>query len=377
MNEGTERILTTHVGSLPRPAPLAEALVERDSGELAGEGNGTFAEMVREAVAEIVRRQAEANVDVVSDGEMSKFGYATYVKDRLSGFEGEPEALALADLADFPEYAKRIKLEITTPTCTGPVEYTGGTTVKEDASNLTTATEGTGVTAGFMNAASPGVISEFLQNRYYDTDEEYLHALAEAMKHEYDAIVEAGFLLQLDCPDLAMGRHLHVPPLDAKEFRKQVEERVEIINYATRDIPPERMRLHACWGNYESPHHHDIPLQEIIDGLLGARPAYLLVEAANPRHEHEWKVFEDVALPEGKVLVPGVIDTLTNYVEHPELVSQRIVRYAELVGKENVMAGTDCGFATFANFVNVDPEITWAKLEALSEGARLASEQLW
>lgn len=377
MEHSNDRILTTHVGSLPRPEALAEALQLRDRGELPVAEEEDFPGLVKDAVTEVVRKQVEAGVDVVSDGEMSKFGYATYVKERLSGFEGEPEALALADLADFPDYAARVKLEITTPSCIGPVEYRGRASAEQDTANFGAALAVEDAAGAFMNAASPGVISEFLKNRYYGTDEEYLYALADAMKQEYEAIVGAGILLQLDCPDLAMGRHLHVPPLEVGAFRKQVEERVEVINHATRDIPPERMRLHVCWGNYESPHHHDVPLADVIDIILRARPAHLLVEAANPRHEHEWRIFEDVALPEGKVLVPGVIDTLTNYIEHPELVAQRIIRYAELVGRENVMAGTDCGFATFANFVNVDPAIAWAKLGALAEGAELASGRMW
>lgn len=377
MERSTERILTTHTGSLPRPRELAEALRLRDRGELSGEQAEAFPGLVREAVAEIVRRQAGAGVDVASDGEMSKFGYATYVKERLTGFEGPVEPLALADLADFPDFTMRVPLEVTNPSCTGPVTFRGADAVRADIDNLTAATQANTVEGAFLNAASPGIISEYMANRYYDSEEDYLYALADAMKHEYDAITRAGFLLQLDCPDLACGRHLRVPPLGVEEFRKQVRLRVEVINHATRDIPPERMRLHVCWGNYEGPHHHDVALADIIDIVLRVRPATLLIEAANPRHEHEWEVFEDVSLPEGKVIVPGVIDTLSTYIEHPELVAQRITRYANAVGRENVMAGTDCGFATFATFVNVDPEIAWGKLDALAQGAEIASRRLW
>jgi 5-methyltetrahydropteroyltriglutamate--homocysteine methyltransferase len=228
-----------------------------------------------------------------------------------------------------------------------------------------------------MNAASPGIIADYLLNQHYASEEEYLYALADAMKHEYDAIAAAGFVLQLDCPDLALGRHLAPQPLEIGDFREKIALRIEVLNHALRDIEPDRIRMHICWGNYESPHHHDVPFHEIVDLILGARPAGLLVEGANPRHEHEWRVFEDVALPEGKVIVPGVIDTLTSYIEHPEVVAQRIVRYAQVVGRENVIAGTDCGFATFANFTPVDPGIAWAKLRSLTEGAQIASRELW
>lgn len=376
MERSTERILTTHTGSLPRPQKLAEALALRDRGELPGAQAEAFPGIVREAVAKIVRRQTDAGLDVVSDGEMSKFGYATYVKERLTGFEGAAEPLALADLADYPDFTMRVPLAMTNPSCTGPVTFRGADAVQADIDNLGAA-QATTAEGAFLNAASPGIISEYMTNRYYNSEEDYLYALADAMKEEYDAITNAGFQLQLDCPDLACGRHLRVPSMEVEEFRKQVELRVEVINHATRDIPPERMRLHVCWGNYEGPHHHDLALANIIDIVLRVRPATLLIEAANPRHEHEWEVFENVSLPEGKVIVPGVIDTLTTYIEHPELVAQRLIRYANVVGRENVMAGTDCGFATFATFVNVDPEIAWGKLEALTQGAELASRRLW
>lgn len=368
-------ISTTHTGSLPRPAALAEILTERDHGLDTAVTETDAAEQIRAAVAAVVERQTEAGLDVISDGEMSKFGYSTYVKERLSGFDGEAAGLTLADLADFPEHAKTVVLDITTPACTGPVAYADTTAVETDVANLTMATAGKDVADCFISAASPGVIATFLANRYYARTEDYLFALADAMKTEYDAIHRAGFQVQVDCPDLAMGRHLSLPPMDVDSFRRQAELHIEVLNHAVRDIPPERLRMHLCWGNYASPHHYDVPLAHIIDLVLRARPCTVLFEAANPRHEHEWRVFEDLPLPDGKIIVPGVVDTLTSYVEHPELVAERITRYADLVGEARVMAGADCGFATFANFLNVDPAIAWAKLESLSRGARLASQR--
>jgi len=377
MKRSTERILTTHVGSLPRPGGLDQRLTDHDRGVLSEGAEHALADEVPAAVAAIVKRQVDTGVDVVSDGEVGKYGYATYVKERLTGLDGEDVPLSLSEFADFPGFAMKVGLEVTNPSCTGPVDYRGLDAVKRDIEHFRAAIEATPPTDAFLNAASPGIIADYQVNRYYESEEAYLYALGDAMKQEYDAIAEAGVLLQLDCPDLALGRHLAPQPLTIEEFRKKIELRVDVINHATRDIDPEQMRLHVCWGNYESPHHHDVPLRDILDIILSARPGALLFEAANPRHEHEWQVFEDVALPEGKVIIPGVIDTLTNYVEHPELVAQRITRYADAVGRENVMAGTDCGFATFANFVNVFPEIAWAKLRALAEGADLASQHLW
>jgi len=356
---------------------LAEALVRADQGNLRDDQAEALPALVREAVAEIVRRQVDVGIDVVSDGEMGKFGYATYVKERLTGFDGPDEPLVLADLADVPDFARRIDLSITTPTCTAPVAFRGEAAIAADVANLRAAVAASPPTEAFLTAASPGLISVFLHNHHYPDDEAYLFALAEAMKPEYDAIAAAGFVLQLDAPDLAMGRHLRVPPLRVDEFRPLVDRRVAALNHALRDIPPDRLRLHLCWGNYESPHHHDVPLAEILDLVLRARPAVLVVEAANPRHEHEWEVFRDVPLPDDKLLVPGVIDTCTNYVEHPQVVAQRIVRYAGVVGRERVIAGTDCGFGTFANFLPVDPAIAWRKLAALAEGAVIASARLW
>ncbi len=377
MKRSTERILTTHVGSLPRPDGLAEQLTQLDRGTLAVEELAALPQRVREGVAAIVARQAQTGIDVVSDGELSKFGYATYVKQRLSGFDGDNTPLALSEFADFPNFTMSTVIDVTNPACTGPVASHGEAATQADADNLSAAIAATPVTEAFMNAASPGIVADYLANEHYASEEEYLYALADAMKHEYDAIVAAGFVLQLDCPDLALGRHLAPQPLSIADFRARLELRIEVLDHALRDVDPERVRMHVCWGNYESPHHHDVPLKEIVDLILTAKPAGLLVEAANPRHEHEWRLFEDVRLPEGKVLIPGAIDTLTPYVEHPEVVAQRIVRYAQVVGRENVIAGTDCGFATFANFTPVDPDIAWAKLRSLAEGAELASRELW
>ena len=375
MKRSTEYILTTHTGSLPRPPELLDALQCRDRGEGDGE---RLDEQVRAAVADVVRRQADAGVSVVNDGEAGKIGYATYVKERIDGFGGEAGmAGLLADMAEFPDYMRRVMsgIDFAMPACVGPVSYRGLNAVRADIANLQAALDGVGVEDAFLSAASPGVIAVFLQNQHYPSHEEYVFALADAMKVEYDEIHRAGIVLQLDCPDLAMSGHMLGESLD--EFRARARVNVEAINHATRDIPPDDMRLHLCWGNYEGPHHHDVALRDIIDVVFEARPAAILFEAANPRHEHEWAVFEDVKPPEGKVLVPGVVDSTTNYIEHPELVAQRLVRYGKLIGPENLMAGTDCGFATFASYLTVHPPIAWAKLQAMAEGAALASKELY
>ena len=376
MKRSTEHILTTHTGSLPRPPALVEALQRRDRGE---SDSAALEEQVRDAVVDVVRRQSQAGVSVVNDGEASKVGYSTYVKERLDGFGGEGGLSGMpADLAEFPEYMQRVMggLDFAMPACVGPVSYRDLEAVRTDIANLSAAVAGAEVEEVFMTAASPGVIAVFLQNQYYPTHEEYIGALAEVMKAEYDEIHRAGLVLQLDCPDLAMTRHMSGDE-SLEEFRRRATLHVEAINHATRDIPCDAMRIHLCWGNYEGPHHHDMPLRDIIDIVLEARPAAISFEAANPRHEHEWTVFEDLKLPEGKALIPGVLDSTTNYIEHPELVAQRLVRYARLVGRENVIAGTDCGFATFASYLAVDPAIAWVKLHAMAEGAKLASAELW
>ena len=376
MKQSSQRILTTHTGSLPRPNDLQQMLYAKERGEQVDQV--AFETSVREAVQAVVRQQAACGIDVVNDGEMSKISYSTYVKDRLTGFEGTG-LLKLgrsADLADFPEYAQRVFAdfsEITGPACTGPITFKGLAEAQRDIANLKAALQGVDVTEVFMTAASPGVISRFLENQYYPSHEAYLAALVDAMKVEYDTIYQAGFILQLDCPDLTGGRNIK----GTQSGLSYLELHVEALNHALRDIPADRMRLHLCWGNYEGPHHKDTPLRDILNIVLQARPAGLSFEAANPRHDHEWKVFEEVKLPEGKVLIPGVIDSTTNFIEHPELVAQRIERFAARVGRENVIAGTDCGFATFAGFHTVDPRIAWAKLRAMADGAHIASQQLW
>jgi 5-methyltetrahydropteroyltriglutamate--homocysteine methyltransferase len=365
MSTSNDRVLTTHTGSLPRPTGL-----DRNDPD-----------QVREAVVETVRRQMDAGVDIVSDGEMSKPSYATYVTERLSGFGGEPEPRRRRGRGteDFPEFYEKqwgdpeLARITATPTCDGPVDYVDRSLVDRDIANLKASAGGKDV---FMTAASPGIIEMYMPNGYYATTEEYLFALAAAMKPEYDAIHQAGIVLQVDCPDLACAWAVG-PELTLEEFRTVVAMRLEALDYATRDIPSDAIRLHLCWGNGEGPHHTDIPLVEIIDLVVAARPGAVAFEGANPRHEHEWKVFEEVKLPDGKVIIPGVLDSTTNFIEHPEVVAQRLMRYADLVGRGNVIAGSDCGFATFAAFNLVDPKITWAKLAAMAEGARLASEHLW
>jgi 5-methyltetrahydropteroyltriglutamate--homocysteine methyltransferase len=338
-----------------------------------------FASRVRSAVADIVKQQAQAGVDIVSDGEQGKVGYSTYVRQRLTGFEGQSTVRGRSDWADFPEAATRAERrpQVARPACNGPVEWKDRGAVETDTANLRAALDGVQATEAFMTAASPGVIAHFLPNQYYPSREAYLARLVDVMKEEYDAIHRAGFVLQIDCPDLAMGRHLAFPDLSNAEFVKVAEANIEALNHALRDIPADRLRLHLCWGNYQGPHHRDIPLNEILRAVLKARPQALSFEGANPRHEHEWVVFREVRLPDDKVIVPGVLDTTTNFIEHPELVAQRLVRYAEVVGRERVIAGTDCGFATFGRSNLVEPEIAWAKLTSMAEGARLASAQLW
>ena len=369
MKRSTERILTTHTGSLPRPPDLLEMLLLKEEGQQVD--RAAFDKRVGTAVSEAVRQQVDVGVDVVNDGEVGKPGYTVYVKERLSGFDGEdpvPGAPS-GEEVDFPEYYARRTSQrrgVRRPTCTGPVAWKDRDAIDRDITNLKTAVEGANPGEVFMTAASPGIVAIYHKDRFYGSEEAYLYAVADALKEEYDAIHRAGFLLQLDCPDLT------------GHTRKTVELGVEVLNYALRDIPSDRMRLHVCWGNAEGPHHLDVPLEEVIELLLTAKPAGLSIEGANPRHEHEWNVFERVKLPDGKVLIPGVLDTTTNFIEHPELVAQRIVRYAQVVGRENVIAGTDCGFGTnVADIPIVDDRIVWAKLQAMAEGARLASEELW
>ncbi len=382
MRRSTDRILTTHTGSLPRPEDLDQLIADREAGR--GGDIATFEQRVSEAVAGVVASQLAAGVTVVSDGEMGKVGYSTYVKDRLTGFGGTGRPIRTVEGIEFPELSpataagQTLMAAINMPACNGPVALADPDAVHKDIANLKASVQDAEPADVFMSAASPGVIATFLVNDYYPTEEEYLFALADAMKPEYDAIAGAGIVLQLDCPDLAMTRGMvGNDSLTEGEFRAKIRTQVRALNHAVRDIPPEQMRLHLCWGNSERPHVTDIPMASIVDVVLEARPAGLSFEAANPRHEHEWTVWQDVRLPDGKVLIPGVIDSTTNFVEHPELVAQRITRFAKLVGKQNVIAGTDCGFGTFSGFYTVKPRITWLKLAAMAEGAQVASAQLW
>ena len=377
MKRSSERILTTHTGSLPRANDLTTLLEALDAGTVPEQA--AFDARVHRAVADIVRQQVEAGVDVVNDGEQGKVGYSTYVRHRLAGFGGQAAVPTRADWADFPEAAAKSERRSTIlrPACNGPIEWKDRTAVQKDVANLTAAVSSVKPTDVFMTAASPGVIAHFLKNEHYPSREAYLARLVDVMKEEYDAIHRAGFILQVDCPDLAMGRHLAFPDLSNAEFLKIAAANVEALNHALRDIPPDRMRLHLCWGNYEGPHHRDVPLRDILPVVLRARPHAISLEGANPRHEHEWAVFRDVKLPDDKILIPGVLDTSTNYVEHPELIAERLCRFADLVGRERVIAGSDCGFGTFAGYGKLDPDISFKKLGAMAEGASIASKQLW
>ncbi len=381
MRMSSDRILTTHVGSLPRPQPVVDRLFAQDSGE--GHDEAAFDAVMAEAVTEVVRKQAEVGIDVVSDGEMSKISYATYIRHRLTGFEiGEMPRTVPRDLDDFPEYKERLaRLGATPkyhrPICCGDIKVRDLSSLEKDIANLKRAAAASGVTEAFMNAASPGVVAVFQPNNHYRTQEAYIGALADAMTAEYEMIVASGLVLQIDSPDLAMGRHIRFRDVDDAEFLRNAALQVEALNHALRNIPADRVRMHICWGNYEGPHTHDIPLETIMSVVLAAKPQAYLVEASNPRHAHEWAVWKRTAIPDDKVLVPGVIDSVTNFVEHPELVAERILRFADIVGRERVMAGTDCGFGTFAGFGAIHPPIAYAKLGSLVEGARLASDRLW
>ncbi|MCP4385914.1 MAG: cobalamin-independent methionine synthase II family protein [Hyphomicrobiales bacterium] len=372
--------LTTHVGSLPRSQAVADFLFAREKEEPYDQS--AFDTCMADAAKDVVARQKSAGIDIVSDGETSKISYATYVKDRYTGFEGDSPRNPPADLKLFPTFLERLAksggtAQYARPCCRGPIRPNDSGDLQADIDRLAAALAASGVERAFMNAASPGVISLFLPNEYYPSREAYLAALADAMKAEYDAIVAAGFTLQLDCPDLALSRHMIFSDLSDAEFVKVAQANMDALNHAIRDIPPENVRLHICWGNYEGPHTCDIGMDRVFDTLMSTRAGYVLFETANPRHGHEWTVFRDRKndIPQDKVLIPGVVDTTTNFVEHPELVAQRIVRFAEIVGADRIIAGTDCGFGTFAGFGAVDPEIAYAKLAALAEGAALASQR--
>jgi 5-methyltetrahydropteroyltriglutamate--homocysteine methyltransferase len=378
---GRDRILTTHTGSLPRPNELLDLLA-------AGEGGRpvdgvVFEHLTAAAVNDVVRRQKEIGIDLVNDGEQSKPDYSTYIKNRLTGFDGEMEAHPVSrDARDFPDFfagARTGSARTARPCCTGPVAWRDWAAVEGDITRFKAALAVADVPPehAFMTAVSPGQAARFLGNRYYQTHEDYLRALALVLKKEYDAIVAAGFDLQVDCPDLASGWNNQFAESSLAEFRDIVRLHVAILDEAVRDVPPERLRLHLCWGNYAGPHNHDIPLRDIVDLVLASRAAMISFEGANPRHEHEWRAFQDFKLPPGKKIIPGVLDSVSNFVEHPRIVADRIIRFANVVGRENVIAGTDCGFATFAASATVHPTVAWAKLGALTEGARLASNELW
>jgi len=380
MQWSQDRILTTHTGSLPRPPELRAVLVEKDQGRPYDKAE--LARLTREAVAATVRRQAEAGVDVINDGELSKPGYSTYIADRLSGFAGHEPAKPRLDTGPYPNFMAaytRMTGEMNSrrAVCVGPIAVQDEEPLKADLANLKAALAQVSAVEGFMTAASPGLVPVFQNNRYYPTYEAYVEAIAAAMQPEYEAIVNAGFVLQLDCPDLAMAHHTSFQELSEAEFLKRAQFHVETLNHATRNIAPEQMRIHICWGNYEGPHDHDIDFAKVAPILVKARPQALVVEGANPRHEHEWAVWKSVKLPDDKVLVAGVLDTSTNYVEHPELVAERLCRYAGVVGKERVMATSDCGFGTFAGYGKIDPDIAFKKLHAMAEGAAIASKRLW
>jgi len=376
----SDRILTTHTGSLPRPKPLAELLVAKDQGQAYDAAALTAA--AREAVRDVVKRQVETGIDIVDDGEMSKPGYSTYIADRLTGFAGHAPRKPPLDTASYPDFNAAM-VRMTGPqtlrrsSCSAPVSLRDRAPMEEDIANLREAAQAAGADAVFMTSASPGLVTAFQPNNFYPTHQAYVEAIAAAMQPEYEAIYNAGFALQLDCPDLAMAHHTGFQDLSEEEFLKRAALHVEVLNHAVRNIPADSMRLHICWGNYEGPHDHDIPLAKVAPILLKAKPAALVIEAANPRHEHEWSLWRALKLPGDKHLIAGVIDTSTNYVEHPELVAERIERLAGIVGRERVIAGTDCGFGTFAGYGKIDPAIAFKKLAAMVEGAAIASKRLW
>jgi 5-methyltetrahydropteroyltriglutamate--homocysteine methyltransferase len=380
MKLSTEKILTTHVGSLPRSKVVTDGVFAKENEQPFDADQ--LAETIAGAVDEVVARQVAVGVDIVSDGEMSKISYATYIKDRITGFAGDSERNPPADLEEFPGFLKRQASAGGTPSykrpcCVGDVQVKDMGPLEEDLANFTRAVNKHNATEGFMNAASPGVIALFQPNKHYSNHESYLQALGDAMQAEYEAIVAAGFILQLDSPDLGLGRHMLFKDKPEAEYIALANLHVEVLNDALRNIPAEKVRLHVCWGNYEGPHHCDAPMETVLPIAMKAKPQALLFESSNPRHAHEWEVFRDADIPGDKVLVPGVIDSTTNFIEHPRLVAQRLIRFTDIVGRERVIAGTDCGFSTFAGFGAVDEDIVYAKLGAMVEGAALASSQLW
>jgi 5-methyltetrahydropteroyltriglutamate--homocysteine methyltransferase len=380
LKASSERILVTHVGSLPRSQAVTDVLFARDRGDAgdASAGDATIADAVRE----VVHRQVEAGVDVVSDGEMSKISYATYIKDRLTGFAGDTPREPGQDLVEFPRILKRLAeggatAKYQRPRCVSEIQVRSLQPAQTDVRNMQAATSAAAPSEAFLNAASPGVIALFQPNDHYKSQDEYLEAVAEAMRAEYELITASGLLVQIDSPDLAMGRHTMYRDRSVEEFLNRAAKHIEVLNHALRNVAPDRVRMHVCWGNYEGPHHHDVPLERLLPVLARARIGGLLIEGANPRHAHEWAVFRDFRVPEDWIVIPGVISSTTNYIEHPLLVAERIGHYADLLGRERVMAGSDCGFGTFAGFGPVDPDVTYLKLRSLAEGAAIASRRLW
>ncbi len=376
----TERFLTTHTGSLPRPDDLVDMVIATQKGDAVDPA--ALEARITEAVHESVRKQVAAGIDIVNDGEMSKPSYATYVLQRLNGFGGSSNSFPFADLKEFPRTAAKVvgdpgRKYRKTPGCNAPITVADFDAARHDMERLSDAARQAGAREMFTAAASPGVISFFFKNEYYPSHEAYVFAIADAMQHEYEAIAASGAYVQLDCPDLAMGRHVHYQDASLDDFRKVFQIHVEALNHAVRNIPAEQLRMHMCWGNYPGPHHCDVPFADVVDLMLKAKPQSYLVEAANPRHAHEWQVFETVKLPEGKVIVPGVVEPQSNYIEHPEVIAQRIDRYANVCGRENVVAGVDCGFSIHVGMGGIDPDVTYRKLATLAEGARIASAKYW
>ena len=378
----TDRILTTHVGSLPRSGAVTDLVFAQERGEAIDAAS--FSQVIGDAVDDAVARQVASGVDLVSDGEMSKISYATYIKDRITGFDGDSDRTPPADLEAFPSFMARQNKGGGTPTyrrpkCVGPVAPKTLAPLEDDLAHMKAALAAHKPTGGFMNSASPGVIALFQPNEHYKTQDEYLEALAEAMRPEYEAIVGAGLILQLDSPDLGLGRHMMYKDRSDADYLLLIGQHVAVLNHALRNVPADRVRMHVCWGNYEGPHHCDVEMGVILPTLMNAKPAGLLFETSNPRHAADWNYFVEMAdiIPEDKILIPGVIDSTTNFIEHPRVVAERIERYAGIIGRERVIAGTDCGFSTFAGFGVVDPEIVYAKLATLAEGAAIASARLW
>lgn len=378
MHSGQDRILTTHVGSLPRSAAVTDVVFAQEQGKKPDNAKT----IIRAAVDDVVARQVEFGVDIVSDGEMSKISYATYIKDRISGFSGDSDRQPPSDLEDFPGFLERQSRSGGTPSyrrpcCVGDIKLKDMEPVQADIDNLLTAFGKHKPAQCFMNAASPGVIALFQPNKHYPTHAAYLEALADAMAHEYKAIVDAGIILQLDSPDLGLGRHMMFKNKSDEEYQALAAMHVDALNHALAGIPKDMVRLHVCWGNYEGPHHHDAPMEMVLPIALRANVGALLFESSNPRHAHEWVTFADTDLPDDLILVPGVIDSTTNFIEHPKLVAERICRFADIVGRDRVIAGSDCGFSTFAGFGVVDEDIVYAKLKCMADGAAIASEKLW